>query len=112
MLIGRYAHLIGDAADSPIVETESQFYGGARALLQIQHRPLAILAAQGGRPFAARCESPGNKCRDANDRFGIMSQPLLRLSCALVVDLVENLFTLGRRRQGGACGGRYSGYDR
>jgi MipA family protein len=27
-LIGRYAHLIGDAADSPIVETESQFYGG------------------------------------------------------------------------------------
>jgi outer membrane scaffolding protein for murein synthesis (MipA/OmpV family) len=29
ILIGRYAHLIGDAADSPIVETESQFYGGA-----------------------------------------------------------------------------------
>jgi MipA family protein len=29
LLIGRYAHLIGDAADSPIVETESQFYGGA-----------------------------------------------------------------------------------
>ncbi len=29
MLIGRYAHLIGDAADSPIVETENQFYGGA-----------------------------------------------------------------------------------
>ncbi len=29
MLIGRYAHLVGDAADSPIVETESQFYGGA-----------------------------------------------------------------------------------
>lgn len=28
LLIGRYAHLIGDAADSPIVETESQFYGG------------------------------------------------------------------------------------
>jgi outer membrane scaffolding protein for murein synthesis (MipA/OmpV family) len=27
-LIGRYAHLIGDAADSPIVETESQLYGG------------------------------------------------------------------------------------
>ncbi len=29
LLIGRYAHLVGDAADSPIVETESQFYGGA-----------------------------------------------------------------------------------
>jgi MipA family protein len=29
MLIGRYARLIGDAADSPIVETENQFYGGA-----------------------------------------------------------------------------------
>jgi outer membrane scaffolding protein for murein synthesis (MipA/OmpV family) len=29
MLIGRYAHLIGDAADSPVVATESQFYGGA-----------------------------------------------------------------------------------
>jgi len=28
LLIGRYAHLLGDAADSPIVETESQFYGG------------------------------------------------------------------------------------
>ena len=28
LLIGRYAHLIGEAADSPIVETESQFYGG------------------------------------------------------------------------------------
>jgi outer membrane scaffolding protein for murein synthesis (MipA/OmpV family) len=28
LLIGRYAHLVGDAADSPIVETESQFYGG------------------------------------------------------------------------------------
>jgi outer membrane scaffolding protein for murein synthesis (MipA/OmpV family) len=27
-VIGRYAHLIGDAADSPIVETESQLYGG------------------------------------------------------------------------------------
>jgi len=27
-LVGRYTHLIGDAADSPIVETESQFYGG------------------------------------------------------------------------------------
>jgi outer membrane scaffolding protein for murein synthesis (MipA/OmpV family) len=27
-LIGRYAHLIGDAAGSPIVETESQLYGG------------------------------------------------------------------------------------
>jgi outer membrane scaffolding protein for murein synthesis (MipA/OmpV family) len=27
-LIGRYSHLIGDAADSPIVETENQFYGG------------------------------------------------------------------------------------
>lgn len=27
-LLGRYAHLIGDAADSPIVETESQLYGG------------------------------------------------------------------------------------
>jgi outer membrane scaffolding protein for murein synthesis (MipA/OmpV family) len=29
ILVGRYAHLIGDAADSPVVETESQFYGGA-----------------------------------------------------------------------------------
>lgn len=28
LLAGRYTHLIGDAADSPIVETESQFYGG------------------------------------------------------------------------------------
>lgn len=28
MLIGRYAHLLGDAADSPIVETDNQFYGG------------------------------------------------------------------------------------
>lgn len=28
LLIGRYAQLIGDAADSPIVETESQLYGG------------------------------------------------------------------------------------
>lgn len=28
LLTGRYTHLIGDAADSPIVETESQFYGG------------------------------------------------------------------------------------
>jgi outer membrane scaffolding protein for murein synthesis (MipA/OmpV family) len=28
LLMGRYAHLIGDAADSPIVETESQFYAG------------------------------------------------------------------------------------
>lgn len=28
MLIGRYAHLIGDAADSPIVESESQLFGG------------------------------------------------------------------------------------
>jgi outer membrane scaffolding protein for murein synthesis (MipA/OmpV family) len=28
LLIGRYAHLIGDAADSPIVETDSQLYGG------------------------------------------------------------------------------------
>ena len=28
LLIGRYAHLLGDAADSPIVETESQLYGG------------------------------------------------------------------------------------
>jgi outer membrane scaffolding protein for murein synthesis (MipA/OmpV family) len=27
-LIGRYAHLIGDAASSPIIETESQLYGG------------------------------------------------------------------------------------
>jgi outer membrane scaffolding protein for murein synthesis (MipA/OmpV family) len=27
-LTGRYSHLVGDAADSPIVETESQFYGG------------------------------------------------------------------------------------
>jgi outer membrane scaffolding protein for murein synthesis (MipA/OmpV family) len=29
MLIGRYSRLIGDAADSPIIETENQFYGGA-----------------------------------------------------------------------------------
>jgi MipA family protein len=28
LLIGRYAHLVGDAANSPIVETESQLYGG------------------------------------------------------------------------------------
>lgn len=28
LLVGRYSHLIGDAADSPIVETESQVYGG------------------------------------------------------------------------------------
>jgi outer membrane scaffolding protein for murein synthesis (MipA/OmpV family) len=28
LLIGRYSHLVGDAASSPIVETESQFYGG------------------------------------------------------------------------------------
>jgi outer membrane scaffolding protein for murein synthesis (MipA/OmpV family) len=28
LLIGRYSHLLGDAADSPIVETESQLYGG------------------------------------------------------------------------------------
>jgi MipA family protein len=28
LLIGRYAHLIGDAADSPIVEAESQLFGG------------------------------------------------------------------------------------
>jgi MipA family protein len=28
LLIGRYSHLVGDAADSPIVETESQLYGG------------------------------------------------------------------------------------
>jgi outer membrane scaffolding protein for murein synthesis (MipA/OmpV family) len=28
LLVGRYSHLIGDAADSPVVETESQFYGG------------------------------------------------------------------------------------
>jgi MipA family protein len=29
LLMGRYSRLIGDAADSPIVETENQFYGGA-----------------------------------------------------------------------------------
>lgn len=28
-LMGRYSHLLGDAADSPIVETESQWFGGA-----------------------------------------------------------------------------------
>jgi outer membrane scaffolding protein for murein synthesis (MipA/OmpV family) len=28
LLTGRYTHLIGDAADSPIVESESQFFGG------------------------------------------------------------------------------------
>jgi outer membrane scaffolding protein for murein synthesis (MipA/OmpV family) len=28
LLIGRYSHLIGDAADSPVVETENQLYGG------------------------------------------------------------------------------------
>jgi len=28
MLIGRYSRLIGDAADSPVIETENQFYGG------------------------------------------------------------------------------------
>jgi outer membrane scaffolding protein for murein synthesis (MipA/OmpV family) len=27
-VMGRYSHLLGDAADSPIVETESQLYGG------------------------------------------------------------------------------------
>jgi outer membrane protein len=27
-LAGRYAHLLGDAADSPIVEAESQWSGG------------------------------------------------------------------------------------
>lgn len=29
LLTGRYTHLIGDAADSPIVESESQFFAGA-----------------------------------------------------------------------------------
>ena len=29
LLLGRYSRLVGDAADSPIVETENQFYGGA-----------------------------------------------------------------------------------
>ncbi len=28
MLMGRYSRLIGDAADSPVIETENQFYGG------------------------------------------------------------------------------------
>lgn len=28
ILMGRYARLIGDAADSPVIETENQFYGG------------------------------------------------------------------------------------
>jgi outer membrane protein len=28
-LLGRYSRLLGDAADSPVVETENQFYGGA-----------------------------------------------------------------------------------
>jgi outer membrane scaffolding protein for murein synthesis (MipA/OmpV family) len=28
LLIGRYSRLIGDAADSPVVETENQLYGG------------------------------------------------------------------------------------
>jgi outer membrane scaffolding protein for murein synthesis (MipA/OmpV family) len=28
-LLGRYARLVGDAADSPVIETENQFYGGA-----------------------------------------------------------------------------------
>jgi MipA family protein len=28
LLIGRYSRLIGDAADSPVIETENQFYGG------------------------------------------------------------------------------------
>jgi outer membrane scaffolding protein for murein synthesis (MipA/OmpV family) len=28
ILIGGYARLIGDAADSPVIETENQFYGG------------------------------------------------------------------------------------
>lgn len=28
MLIGRYSRLIGDAADSPVIETENQFFGG------------------------------------------------------------------------------------
>jgi MipA family protein len=29
LLLGRYSRLVGDAADSPVVETENQFYGGA-----------------------------------------------------------------------------------
>lgn len=28
-LIGRYSRLVGDAADSPVIETEDQFFGGA-----------------------------------------------------------------------------------
>ena len=28
IVMGRYARLIGDAADSPVIETENQFYGG------------------------------------------------------------------------------------
>ncbi len=28
-LIGNYARLVGDAADSPVIETENQFFGGA-----------------------------------------------------------------------------------
>ncbi len=31
-LSGRYSRLVGDAADSPIVENENQFYGGASLL--------------------------------------------------------------------------------
>jgi outer membrane scaffolding protein for murein synthesis (MipA/OmpV family) len=31
-LSGRYSRLVGDAADSPIVENENQFYGGVSLL--------------------------------------------------------------------------------
>jgi len=27
-LLGQYTRLVGDAADSPVIETEDQFYGG------------------------------------------------------------------------------------
>lgn len=39
-LTGKYAHLIGDAADSPVVETESQFFGGVGLTYRFDTRSL------------------------------------------------------------------------
>ena len=39
-LTGQYSRLLGDAADSPIVETENQFFGGHRPDLPVHNRPL------------------------------------------------------------------------
>ena len=38
-LMGRYSHLVGDAADSPIVETENQFFGGVGLTYRFGPRP-------------------------------------------------------------------------